>query len=234
MRAGGTDGAGFPQFPVQSHRQLSCDGHLGHRAMTAAEFQPEILPPQFRIGLGGDLSGLDQQVAHHRVPLLADGTESLLAPATFFLGIQTEVTHDLLASLKTTDGSNRQDKRQCRYRSHSRLLHQAHCIGTTFCFLLHRPVQLSDPRVQSVEQLEQFLPAAAGPGIQGQGFQFLTAHPAPQFSLPAQALTHSQAVELVHHRSSVANQLVAMPQQVAKVSLGWRRHPDPWKPIREE
>jgi hypothetical protein len=96
------------------------------------------------------------------------------------------------------------------------------------------PGQLSDPRVQSVEPLEQFLPAAAGPRSQGQGFRFFAAHPVPEPSLPAETLTHSQAVERVHHRGSVANQLVAMPQQLAKVSLGWRWHSDSWKPIGEE
>src|SRR5579864_7565343 len=54
-------------------------------------------------------------MAHHRVALLTDGTQPLPAAATFFAGIQTRVTHHLLASLETADQPNRQHKRQSRH-----------------------------------------------------------------------------------------------------------------------
>ena len=48
------------QFPVQPHRQLSCDSHFGHPTIAAAEPQSLIVSPQFRIKFGGGLCGLDQ------------------------------------------------------------------------------------------------------------------------------------------------------------------------------
>jgi hypothetical protein len=81
-----------------------------------AELQPLIIPPQFRIKFGGCLGGLDQQVTHHGVALFADGTQALLTPATFFTGIQTQVTHHLLAALEAADWPDRQYKRQYRQR----------------------------------------------------------------------------------------------------------------------
>jgi hypothetical protein len=56
-------------------------------------------------------------------------------------------------------------------------------------FLHHGSVQIRNPRVELIEQLEQLVPATVGPPIQHQGFQLHAPHLAPQLLFAAQALT---------------------------------------------
>jgi len=53
------------------------------------------------------------------------------------------------------------------------MFHQAHRQGTTPSFIVHRPVQLFDRAIETVQHLQQFLPATMGPPAQRQALQFL-------------------------------------------------------------
>src|SRR6267143_4680959 len=224
----------FAPLPVQPHRQLSCDGHFRHPTMATAELQSLIVPPQFRIEPGGCLGGFGEPVTHHRVALLTDRPQPLPTSATLLTRIQPQITHPLLAPPKALHRADRQYKRQCRHRPYAWLLHQADSFRTVFGFLDHRLIQRGDPGVELVEPLEQLLPTTAGPRIQWEAFQFLAACPRPQLLFPAKALPHGQAVQLVHHRGSIANQLVPMPQHLPDVPLGRWGNPDPREAMGEQ
>jgi hypothetical protein len=71
VRASNTGLTSSAQHPEQPHGQRCCDGHLRHRS-ASAELQPKVAPPFFWIEALGCLGSFDQQVAHHRVALLAD------------------------------------------------------------------------------------------------------------------------------------------------------------------
>lgn len=89
-------------------------------------------------------------------------------------------------------------------------------------------------RIELVEQLQQFSPPPTGPRVQCQALQLLAAYSAPQFRFSAEPLTHGQAVKLIHHRRSIANQLVSMPQELAHVAVGWGWPPNLRESVREE
>src|SRR5207302_8465931 len=50
----------------------------------------------------------------------------------------------------------------------------------------------------------------------------------------AKTLSHSQGVQLIHHRGPEAYQLVPMPDQLSNITVGSRRHPDPRKTILDQ
>jgi hypothetical protein len=90
---------------------------------------------------------------------------------------------------------------------------------TAFRGLGHRRIQVRDPRIELIEQLQQLLPSQTSPRIEEQTFQFLSASLGPQLFLPAKALPHGQGVQLVHHRGTKANQFVPMPQHLPQIPL---------------
>jgi len=104
-------------------------------------------------------------------------------------------------------------------RSHARLLHQTDRCRTAFRGLHYRLIQLGDPRIELIVQLQQLSPSKASPRIEHQALQFLSANLGPQLFPPAKALPHGQRVQLVHHRSTKANQLVPMPQHLPQIPL---------------
>src|SRR5262249_61189902 len=111
------------------------------------------------------LRRLDQQKARHRIALLTDGSKSLPTSAATLPGIQPEIAHYLLAPPEALHWPYRQHEHQGCHRTHARLFHQAAGGWVSLGFFGYRSIQLRQARIQSVEYLQQFLPAATRPGI---------------------------------------------------------------------
>ena len=102
--------------------------------------------------------------------LLADVSQSLLASTGVLTGNHPHVDADLLASLKPCRSSDDQHLSQGRKRPHTGMGHQSQNLGSLPGFPLHSGRQLCNRRIQTVQQLQQLLPAPTRPGSQRQLF----------------------------------------------------------------
>ena len=92
--------------------------------------------------------------------------------------------------------------------------------------LFQLSVQLMDLRREPVEQVEQVLPASAGPSCQWQRFQFGPTRWPPQCFLAPQSFVERHHVQLIHDARAHLHQPVAMPEQLPQIAILRVRHPD--------
>src|SRR3989454_4452372 len=225
--------ARLAQRPVQTHGQVTSQGHLGY-VPASPENQTLILAPQFGIKLRRAVASSHKKQTKLFIPLFADVSQRLVTAAGILARVQPQITDQLAAVRKTLDRTYGQHEGQSGHRPHALVLHQLDRLRTALGLRLHRLIELGDPRPQTVQQLQQLLPPLARPGAQAQPFELRSAPRAPQLLLPAHALAHGQEVQLVPHRGLHPHQLVAVLQQLPHVALLRRRHPDAREAFRQQ
>src|SRR2546426_8437548 len=225
--------ARLAQRPVQTHRQVTSQGHLGH-VSASPENQTLILAPQFGIKLRRAVTSSHKKQTKLFIPLFADVAQRLSTAAGILARVQPQITDQLAAVRKTLDRTYGQHEGQSGHRPHALVLHQLDRLRTALGLRLHRLIELGDPRPQTVQQLQQLLPPLARPGAQAQPFELRSAPRAPQLLLPAHALAHGQEVQLVPHRGLHPHRLVSVLQQLPHVALLRRRHPDAREAFRQQ
>jgi hypothetical protein len=105
-----------------------------------------------------------QQETQQRVALFRDVSQSSPLSTRIFQRHQSQITRDLLATLKPIRSPDDQHEGQRRQRAHSGMGPQTLCRRTLLHFLLDRLRQFGNRRVQPIQQLQQILPSPAGPG----------------------------------------------------------------------
>src|SRR3989442_685200 len=98
------------QRPVQTHGQVTSQGHLGH-VSASPENQTFILAPQFGIKLRCAVASLHQQPTQHFIALLADVSQPLVTAAGILARVQPQITDQLAAVRKTLDRTYGQHRR---------------------------------------------------------------------------------------------------------------------------
>src|SRR6266851_8004304 len=100
-------------------------------------------------------------------------------------GHQSQITRDLLPTLKSFCSPDDQHESQCGQHTHSRMRPQTLRLGTLLHFLLDRLRQLRDHWIETVQQLQQVLSSPARPGSQPERLQLLASTFPPQSLLAA-------------------------------------------------
>src|SRR2546421_12840643 len=94
--------ARLAQRPVQTHGQVTSQGHLGY-VPASPENQTLILAPQFGIKLRRAVASLHQQPTQHFIALFADVSQPLMTAAGILARIQSQVTDQGAAVGETLD-----------------------------------------------------------------------------------------------------------------------------------
>ena len=109
--------------------------------------------------------------------------------------------------------------------------HQAQRCRPLLDFFVHLPVQCCDLRLQPIQRFQQPLPPDRGIRQQLQLLQFRPSRFGPQLAFLLHPLAQRQCLQLVLGPRPRLHLLVAMHQQLPRVPLLQRRHPDPRKAI---
>ncbi len=178
------------------------------------------------------MGGLDQQEAQERRSLLAEMAEALARSAAVLGGDQAGVAGHLPGRGEAFHWAEREHGGQRGDGADAGLvMHQVACVGPCFGFAPGHRVQLGDLRVPLVEQAQQFVAPALGPGRQGERLQLLAPVLAPQLAAPLQAAVQSDGLELVLDRCAHGHQLVAVHEQLAQIAGLAVGHPDAREPF---
>src|SRR6266550_791573 len=218
------------QHQIQPRGQLARHRYFRQPAMLAHR-QPTIKTAQLGIVARRRLSRFHQQEAQKRTALLADVSQLLPPAAGVFARDQPEVAAYLAPRFESLRRPQRQHYGQRRHRPHSRMRHQAHRRRPLLDFCFHLPVQRCYLCLQPVECFQQ--PLAPDCGI-GQQLQLLQLRPSgfrPQLAFLLHSLAQRQCMQLVLAARPRLHLLVPMHQQLPRVPLLQRRHPDPRKAI---
>jgi hypothetical protein len=99
-------------------------------------------------------------------------------------------------------------------------------FGSPLSFLLDRFRQWVDARIESIEQLQQFLPAAVGPARQAQSLQLGAPLFCPSSALAPYSFVERDRRQLVHDSGAHLHQSMPLPKQWSNIAVLWTRHPD--------
>jgi len=130
------------QHPEQTDDPPAGHGDLRHPAVVARVLQALIGAAPLRIQPRRGRRGLDQQPAHHRVPLLTGGAPALATAGGVLAWIPSLIAHPLAAVGEALDGSHRPCAGQRHHPPHSRMGAQQRHLRTRPPGFFHRPIPL--------------------------------------------------------------------------------------------
>src|SRR4029453_801546 len=111
------------------------------------------------------------------------------------------------------------------------MCHEPLCHRTFSSLFLHSLTQLRNPRIQTIQQLQQILSSLTGPGRPCPPLQLVPSCFSPQTFLTTDALVQCQRLQLIHQSCTHLDHPLPVPQQLPQPPLPPTRYPDPRKSI---
>ena len=167
------------QHHVKTNQQAAGEGDFG-LGPPAPPADGEVSALEFAIGSGGQRCGLTEYPAQQGAALFADVSQAVLISRGVDRRGQSDVADDVLAAGKPSHGAEHQHGRQGRERTNSGVSHEPARMRISRHDGSDVDVELVDPTIKPLQQLEAIVAPAGRVGQEHQRVQLRQATAGPQ------------------------------------------------------